>query len=122
MLILLSFICIVRYYPVFVGVDGYGYGGFRSFFMAISIMTLFYFMPFDKLPKKVLGIIKRLTRFTMGVYGMHLLVGRLLNIIFTKFDIATGSLKGCVLIYMLCYFISFVLSKSQSRVIQQLIE
>lgn len=122
MIISLSVIYIVRYYPVFVEVDGYGYGGFKGFFVAISLMTLFYFLPFNQLPKKVLSIINGLTRFTMGVYGMHMLIGRLLNIIFTKFDIAIGSLKGCVFIYILCYFVSFVLSRMPSRTIQQLVE
>lgn len=114
--------CMVKYYPMFIPVEGYGYGGFQAFWGAISLVSLFYFIPFNKLPEKLLKVIMHLTRFTMGVYGMHMMVGRLMNIMFAKYGIAVNTLKGCILIYFLCYAMSYLLSKIPVRIVKQLVE
>ncbi len=116
------FIMLVRYYPVFVEIDGFGYSGFRRFFVAIALVALFYLLPFHKLPGAVLRLLYKSTRFTMGIYCMHLLVGQLLRVMFMELNIAVSPLKQCVLIYILCYIISYGLSKIPVAFVQKLVE
>ena len=102
--------------------DGYYYGGFKVLGIAISLMVLFYFLPAAQLPKRILKLIKKLTRFTMGIYGINMLVWQLLKIAFAEFGIAINPFKQCVLIYILCYSISYGISKIPVRFVKKLVE
>ena len=97
---------IIRY-KVFITNTGTDYAGVKSYFISICIFIGFAVFPSEKVKNKIiLKIIKHITNYTAGIYYLHLSIARyLINIIK---PIKKRTLKGCSLIYILCYLICFV--------------
>lgn len=73
---------------------------------AINIFILFSLIPFDYFEnKKFNKIIINGTNYTGGVYYLHLMVKKLLR--YKILVIKNGTFFGCILIYIICYFICF---------------
>lgn len=97
-------------YGLFSPVNGYGNSGMKMVIIAMALIVLFYLIPFERLPDRVLKGISITTRYTMGIYCMHKLVATILNAAIIKFDmgIAVNSFTECVLIYILCFLCSWI--------------
>lgn len=96
-----------------------GYAGFDRHFMAWGSLAFFYYLPFDRMPavfsKAVLGV----SKYCMGVYCIHLLLGYLMSdFVFglARIEVSgfgdlrlltiSQSLVVWVLSYVLCWLIS----------------
>lgn len=123
-IVLLSAVLIfmIRRYAVFSDVPGYGYSGLNKIVPAVILVTVFNVLPLDKIPEKLQNGIGMLTRYTMGIYCMHMLCGRLLNIVLGHYGIVTNTFLECIVIYSLCYIGSFLISKIPIKVARQLVE
>lgn len=104
---------IVATYSVFSEIPGYGYQGIIMLVIAFALVALFYAMPLFKLPAPILAVIEKATRYTMGIYCMHRLIATILNVIVTKakINISINSFGICILIYVLCYLLSWLGAK-----------
>ena len=86
------------------------YGGFRLNIAGICIFITFLIMPFEKINNYYFNIIiNYITKYTAGIYFMHVLFGRyalkyLIPLIINK-------ISGCIIIYILSYIICFIMSK-----------
>ena len=74
---------------------------------AISLFTFFYMIPLDKMTNiNINFLIKQITNFTAGVYCLHYKIQDYLE---HSIDILKQkTLRGCVLNYLLCYFLCFI--------------
>lgn len=81
---------------------------------SLSIFILFSTLPFDQINNKIVNlIIKHFTKYTGGVYYLHLKIKEFLN----KSDfIKNGTLMECLLIYIICYFICFIGNKAFRKI------
>ena len=102
-----SILIIISNYHIFGNLKNFKYGGLRLNIAASCIFIFFSLLPFENIKSKTwIKLIKYFTSYTGGVYYMHFLVGQsyLIKIILKPLK---GTIFGCMIIYLLCYSISY---------------
>ena len=116
----------IRYYTVIPkpDVQTFDYGGLRHIVLGLILIFMFYAPPLEKLPKFVHVIVEWLTKYTLGIYCMHRLVGTLLHYFISHrtIDIETFTFFDCVLIYVISYVISFLIARIPCKWTRMLVE
>lgn len=87
-------------------ISGFGYEGIVSIILSLCIVLLCYFVPADKLPLRVRKVIVEMSKYILGIYCMHIMVGASFLNVFEKLHIETNSIVLCCLIYLVGYLIS----------------
>ena len=104
--IFLSFAMIYFIYKNDIFVNLPWYYGFKKAFMTILIFIFFASFPIDEIDSMILNfIIKAITSYTQGIYCMHLIIVHYLLDFFLIIEI---NFKGCLVIYLISYYISFI--------------
>ena len=91
-------------YNIFTIIKGYASSGIRPLIISIFIFTIFYLIPFEIINSKILFFIKQITKFTQGIYCLHFVIQHYFRIYLNK----EGTLIGCLILYIISYFISFI--------------
>ena len=92
---------------LFANIKGIAYGGIVLDFCSIFLFIIFYLIPINNLKSSTFcKLIYHITKYTQGIYSLHLILQRALNSILIS--IKNGTSFGCVIIYILSYFISFI--------------
>ena len=78
--------------------------------LSIFLILIFHSIPFDKLKFSVFSFIKQISRYTGGIYYIHLFVFSLLKK-YISFIFNSRNMFMCINLYFLCYFICFIGSK-----------
>ena len=102
---------ILTKYHKFDRVKGFRYQGIRLNIAGICIFMIFYSLPFENLKNKLIReILIKITSYTGGIYFIHRLIGcgYLSNYISL---IKKRTIKGCIIVYLISYMISFLGSK-----------
>ena len=74
---------------------------------AVSAFSFFSMIPLDKIENKiVICILKQISSYTGGVYYLHPKASEIFSPYFAS--IRGRTFKGCVLLYLICYLISFI--------------
>lgn len=83
------------------------YGGIKLNIISICIIFIFSLFPSEKITNmRLIIILKFITNYTAGVFYLHnTIIFYFKNIIN---PIKRGSFKGCIIVYLICYFISFI--------------
>lgn len=83
------------------------YGGIKLNIISICIIFIFSLFPSEKIVNmKLINILKFITNYTAGVFYLHnTIIFYFKNIIKS---IKKKSFKGCIIVYLICYFISFI--------------
>lgn len=97
-------------------------GNFLLACEALFLFLLFYLIPFDFMPEKMRGNVMNATRFTMGIYVLHRLVAKVPFILLDRLGFPTRRFWECVLIYLICYGMSFLISRIPGRFPKLLVE
>lgn len=97
-----------------------GYAGVNLSLIAWGLMAAFYFLPFDRLPEAATKVVLGVSKYCMGVYCVHLLLGQ---IVFdfvlqgTRMDLGKWGqlphygLGGCLAIWVLSYVFCWLFAK-----------
>ncbi len=107
-----------------------GYEGLNLALIAWGVMAMFYYIPFDRMPKVCSQVVLFLSRYCMGVYCVHHLLGKILfdhvfhlertETSFGAITVAPGwfwlLLWG--LSYFVCWLISMIPVKFFKRVVE----
>ncbi len=98
---------IIFNFNIFSNVKLFGFGGIILDIGSILLFIIFFLIPFNDIKSSVFkNIIFQITNFTQGIYIFHLLIQNMLN---SKFNsIKNGYFSGCIIIYIITYFISFI--------------
>ncbi len=67
-------------------------------------------------------VIHEITRYTMGIYCVHNLIGRILNQIFLILNIDVDKLLFCLFVYILSYGCCAVMDCIKCKYIRQIID
>ena len=101
-----SFIFMFFKYDIFTPVKGFGKQGIMYNIGGVSFFLIFSLIPLDNLNKRTLFFIKLITSFTPGIYFLHF---RIYDILKYKISlIKDNSFFGCLIIYLICYSLSFL--------------
>lgn len=85
----------------------YHYSGMKLFLCSITLVTAFLFLPLQCLPKPVKKVIAFLSRYSMGVYCVHMLVGTVL--VFSR--VAFSPFLLALVIYLVSLLLCYAISK-----------
>lgn len=95
---------------------GLSYQGLDLDILACAFLAVFYFLPFNRLPAAVSRGVLAVSRYAMGVYCVHLMLGWLLcAYVFPRLGVVQEGIFSCVLIYVaswtLCWFVDCLPSR-----------
>lgn len=82
--------------------EGFGYQGVQRIVIGLFIVVNFYIYPFKKIKGKIQKIVFFISRYSLGIYCMHFIVGQSMNSLFIKIGWKRGTISECMLIYLLC--------------------
>ena len=95
------------FYDIFIEKEGFEYNGLKMYFPSISLFIIFALFPSDKINNKIIiKIIKQITNYTAGVFYIHVPVYN--YAVFYIKSLKNKTLKGCIIIYLICYLICFI--------------
>ena len=95
----------------------FDYGGVNLLLMALGVTCLFYVLHFEAFPHWVSLVVGKISQFNMGVYCMHLLVGKILLL----FDLPFSPFVFCLILYVTCLLLSFIISLIPIPSIQRIV-
>ena len=106
----LIIIFILFRFDIFTNIKGFTYRGFLLNFGSSFLFITFSLLPINDIKSRfLLLIIRWISKYTQGIYSLHELIRDYLKIKFTM--IQDKTIKGCIFIYLIAYFISFIGSK-----------
>lgn len=94
-------------YNIFNSINGFYYQGFKLYTISLCLFNIFLLFPSEIITNnKFIKFIKFITNYTSGVYFLHLSVFKYIK----KYSslIKNETLYGCIIIYLICYLISFL--------------
>ena len=102
--------------------DTFGSCGFRLLVMTVSLVCVGYLLPMEKMKTWIYSAIQFLSKYCLGVYCIHNMVGGFYNqIIVSRFNLAQGSVTECIIIFALsislCWLISYIPIKTIKKIV-----
>ena len=85
----------------------YGYAGCVLFLKTLSVAAFFWFAPIGdsiEVHPAVKAILKVATRYTMGIYCLHFMIGQAVN----RLSFVSNGILKCLIIYLASYVSCFV--------------
>jgi len=94
-------------YDIFIIKRGYVYRSILFNIAAINFFIFFSLIPLEKITNKlVITFIKIITKYTGGIYYIHMIVKKKLD---KQIDLINNkTVYGCIIIYLISYFICFI--------------
>lgn len=114
-ILILTIVLFIEYRFINISIEGFGYQGIRLMLISVVVFILFGSV---NLNIKNKALFKQLTSFTSGVYYSHLLIGKIIELLFVSIK---HSFLECIIVYLLGYLLSFVISKSKNAYIRLLV-
>ena len=110
-------------FKVFVVPDGFFYRGFTMLAMGMAICSVAYFLPLQNLPVRVSRVIAYLSRFSMGVYFVHILVGRVfVEVVGNKIGISGRCFEAANITFILSLGLSMLIGALPWKTAKGLVE
>ena len=83
------------------------YGALKDYLDSNCVFFLFAMFPSEKIKNRILiKVIKLITGHTGGVYYLHTIIAKYISSFFIS--VKNQTIKGCIIIYLACYFICFI--------------
>ena len=106
--IFFMFLYLIIKYNIFSYLSGYTYKGIENNIISLLLFNIFILIPFENLKPKILNnLLVILSRYTQGIYCIHIYISYIVSLIFN----IKGTLFGCFIIYFFGYIISLIGSK-----------
>ena len=113
----------VHYGNVMPRPSGLGYQGLNLLVMAFGTVALFSCLPFDRAPKWLADAVAFVSRFCMGIYCCHLLVGYAVNAwLLPLLGLRFEGLGSCAVIWLVSYGVCLVLARLPGRLVKDLVQ
>lgn len=110
--IVCTYACIFTYFNIVVTPAGFAYSGLRYIILAMLIFAIFYLLPFHKLPDTIKSGIVFISKYSMGIYCVHILIGTILNaLILPQTGWQLSTFRECIFIYIISFVISYLIAK-----------
>ena len=104
LLYLSLFLFLISKYKLFCNIKGFSSPGIKHIFFSSFLFSFFSIIPLENVNSKVLLFITHITKYTQGIYCIHFLFQYYIKLKFDK----KGSLLGCIFLYIISYFSSFI--------------
>jgi surface polysaccharide O-acyltransferase-like enzyme len=101
---------IVRKTGILTHVSGFGYNGLMQICVAILIVTVAYLFPLEWIPQTIKKMIIGISKYTLGIYCIHLLVIHYLNYIMDSIGITMYRYLPSVIAFLLSLLLSYLIA------------
>lgn len=102
---------LITRYSVFYVPQNFGDAGIDKIVVPACLMIIFYLAPLEKCPRVIKDLINWISKYTPGVYCLHLWVRNILHLFVQPYYGWTiGTFAECVVIFIVCMIISIILS------------
>ena len=101
---------------------GFGYQGLRYVATSVVLVLMFITIPFYRMADCVRSIIDWFSKYTLGIYCIHWLVGKYMNLFLEKQCIRVNSFRECVVIYVTSLVISVLIGNLSGNIWKQLVK
>ena len=110
------------HFEVFVSPPGFYYKGFKMLFIALGLVMAFGFLPTGKLPERVRTAIVWASRYSMGVYFVHVYLGKLLEeLVFPHVGLVPRSFAGGCAVFAVSFAVCWLVSLVPFRRVRELV-
>ena len=107
-----------------------GYAGIQLNLTAWGVLFVFYYLPFERMPAMFSKIVLGVSKYCMGVYCMHLLLGQLMfDFVFRGAKTATkhGDLRiftvvQCLVVWVVSYILCWLIAKIPAKFFRRIVE
>ena len=101
---------------------GFEYGGVGLWIYSVTVFVIFDLLPFERIPELFKRLIGFLSKYSFGVFCIHLGVGKVWECILCP---NTGLIRGtfieCIVIYLISLILSWLISLIPSKYAAQLV-
>jgi hypothetical protein len=97
----------------------FGFSGFAKPYLAIWIVIFAFVAPFELLPLSFKKAILKITDYSLGIYCIHRLINTLLYVFVP--GITLRSFERCILLYIVCYAVCWLIEKIPNKTVKQLV-
>jgi len=102
----------VANFPLFVRPEGFHYVGLNLPLVAAALFIAFANLPFERLPDAVDKCILFVSRRSMGIYFIHIVVGRVMTeLLFPHLGFKPDCLRGTLPIFIVCLALCVLLER-----------
>ena len=109
-------------FDVFVVPPGFYYRGFKMLFVAFGLVMAFGFLPTGKLPERVCTAVVWASRYSMGVYFVHIFLGKLLEeLVFPHVGLVPRSFAGGCAVFVVSFLFCWLVSLVPVRRVRELV-
>lgn len=113
----------VHYSRGFPRPKGLGYQGVNLLLMSLGTVTFFYCLPFNRVPAVVARCIGWTSKFCMGIYCCHLVLGWIMHAwLFPHIGVAVESLSACFWIWGASWLLCYLMWLVPGRFLKSLVE
>lgn len=85
--------------------EGFGYSSGYIYLATVPLVLMMMMLPVDGLPSWLLGMMRRVAHYTLGVYCIHMYVGERCNDVLRHLGMGENTFWGCVAIFVLSYVV-----------------
>ena len=111
----------IGFYLPFPDFEGF-FAGLYPLYMAICLFVFFLFLPLQNISEKGKQTIMVLSRYTLGIYCAHRLVYGIIEIIYELTGINPGSFLKCIIVYVVCYVMSYIMCLFPFEVFKKMVD
>lgn len=92
--------------------EGFGYSGVQMILVSVICFVFFNSLPLERAGIMVKKALKLLSKYSFGLFCIHMGVGRLLEgVVFFRFNIKWGSFTECILIYLVSLILAYLIGR-----------
>jgi hypothetical protein len=101
---------------------GFEYGGVGLWIYSVTIFVIFDLLPFERIPELLKRLIGFLSKYSFGVFCIHLGVGKVWEcILCPNTGLKRGTFIECIVIYLISLILSWLISLIPSKYAAQLV-
>jgi len=113
----------LRFNDVFVPVRGISYSGLQPMTLGFAVFALAYFLPFERLPQALVRAIAEVSKYAMGVYMVHYVLGELCYAhLFPRIGLTGRTILPVTLIFVLSWILCRLVACIPNRWAKALVE
>ena len=98
------------------------YSGVSLFVVSPLLFLWFLILPFEKLPGSIKRVIHTMSEYTLGVFAIHWPLGRFINMAYKELTGSERSLTLCVIIYLICWILAYIIGRLPGRLSSMLVK
>ena len=122
MILAFIFLFVLGFYLPFPRTERGFFEGLYPLYMGTVLFLVFVLLPLERIQDKSRQFIIQATRFTLGIYCAHRLLYSILEIVYELLGMAPKSFTKCLITYLVCYLMSFIMSIFPGNIFRKMVD